>query len=74
MSKVRQAATLPATMRNPFIAGMMVEQLRARAADLEKQDADHGTNQGALILMVKAFAKELEDFAQGKIGTHADKL
>lgn len=70
MSKVRQAKQLPATMRNPFIAGLMVEELRKHATNMEKEDQPNAK----MVLMVRAFAKELEDFAEGKIGTHADNL
>lgn len=74
MSRVRQARELPATMRNPFICKMMVKQIRARAADLEKIQAETGEDESDVVLMLKAFAMELQNFADGKIGTHADNL
>lgn len=74
MSKVRQAKTLPATMRNPFLVGLMAKEVRARAEDLEKRQAESGVDNSMIIMIAKAFAHELEEFATGKIGTHADKL
>jgi hypothetical protein len=69
MAKTRQAAQLPATMRNPFICLKMVTELRKHAANMEGNGGDP-----ADVLMTKAFAKELEVFANAKIGTHANNL
>lgn len=73
---VQQAKALPKSMRNPIDALEMAGILRDGADIMEKQAADEGRSTRArpTVMRVRAFARELEEWANGKIGDHEAKL
>ena len=72
----RQARALPKSMRNPIDALEMAGHLRDAADAIERDAEAQGrkVRARAQVLRVRAFATELEDWANAKIGDHEARL
>lgn len=72
----KQARALPKSMRNPIDALEMAGILRdgADAAEKEASEAGRTARARPTVMRIRAFANELEEWANAKIGDHESRL
>lgn len=72
----QQLKKIPAITRNPLLILEMADELREHADNVAKAAAESGRErrEATRVLKIRAFARELQDLGDAKMGTHAEAI